>query len=184
MGYLLENKLYWKYENITQLAKKNVSDARKIVEKNKEGIEELLHQGVNLDKIKNLSETDKELMAALYILVYREEKDKRINNKTNKEFIEAKKEKHLMGGHLFKYEPSEKEVLDSILPRLIEVQLFQALLESNASEHSARMAAMHQATNAANDLVDELTLYYNKARQAAITAEIAEISAGAATLNS
>ena len=89
MGYLLENKLYWKYENITQLAKKNVSDARKIVEKNKEGIEELLHQGVNLDKIKNLSETDKELMAALYILVYREEKDKRINNKTNKEFIES-----------------------------------------------------------------------------------------------
>jgi len=104
--------------------------------------------------------------------------------KTNKEFIEAKEEKHMMGSHLFKYEPSEKEVLDSILPRLIEVQLFQALLESNASEHSARMAAMHQATNAANDLVDELTLYYNKARQAAITAEIAEISAGAATLNS
>ena len=63
---------------------------------------------------------------------------------------------------------------------MIEVQLFQALLESNASEHSARMAAMNQATSAASDLVDELTLYYNKARQAAITAEIAEISAGVA----
>lgn len=104
--------------------------------------------------------------------------------KTDKDFIEEKKEKHLLKGSLFKYEPNEEEVLDSILPRLIEVQLFQGLLESNASEHSARMAAMHQATSAANDLVDELTLYYNKARQAAITSEIAEISAGAAILNS
>jgi F-type H+-transporting ATPase subunit gamma len=86
------------------------------------------------------------------------------------------------GGYLFKYEPSEREVLDQMLPRLIEVQIFQGLLESNASEHSARMMAMHQATGAANDLVDELTFFYNKARQANITAEIAEISAGAASL--
>ena len=69
-----------------------------------------------------------------------------------------------------------------MLPRVLEIQLFQALLESNASEHSARMAAMHQATDAAGDLVDELTLFYNKARQAAITSEIAEISAGANAL--
>ena len=65
---------------------------------------------------------------------------------------------------------------------MIEIQLFQALLESNASEHSSRMAAMHQATDAANDMVNELTLSYNKARQAAITNEIAEISAGASAL--
>ncbi len=69
-----------------------------------------------------------------------------------------------------------------MIPRLIEVQLYQALLESNASEHSARMAAMHQATEAAGDMVAELTLSYNKARQASITAEIAEISAGANAL--
>jgi len=62
------------------------------------------------------------------------------------------------------------------------VQLFQALLESNASEHSARMTAMHQATDAATDMVDEFQLSYNKARQASITAEIAEISAGANAL--
>ncbi|MDA3802580.1 MAG: ATP synthase F1 subunit gamma [Patescibacteria group bacterium] len=104
--------------------------------------------------------------------------------KIDKEYIKEKEGKHLLEGQLFKYEPDENEVLNSILPRLIEVQLFQGLLESNASEHSARMAAMHQATSAANDLVDELTLYYNKARQAAITSEIAEISAGAAILNS
>jgi len=101
---------------------------------------------------------------------------------TNKEFIQGKKEKHLAGNCLFLYEPDEKEVLDMILPRMIDVQLLQGLLESNASEHSARIAAMHQATQAAGDLVDELTLYYNKARQSAITSEIAEISAGAASL--
>jgi F-type H+-transporting ATPase subunit gamma len=61
-------------------------------------------------------------------------------------------------------------VLDELVPRLVTIQLYQALLESNASEHSARMAAMHQATKAASDLVDELKLFYNKARQAAITA--------------
>ena len=85
-------------------------------------------------------------------------------------------------GFEYKFEPSPKEVLDEMIPRLIEVQLFQALLEANASEHSARMTAMHQATDAATDMIKELTLFYNKARQASITAEIAEISAGANAL--
>jgi len=103
----------------------------------------------------------------------------------DKEYIKSKEEKYLHdqgGSYVFNYEPSPEEVLNEMLPRLIEVQLFQALLESNASEHSARMTAMHQATDAAGDLVDELTLFYNKARQAAITSEIAEISAGANAL--
>ncbi len=82
----------------------------------------------------------------------------------------------------YTFEPSPSEVLDRIIPRLLEVQLYQAFLESNASEHSARMTAMHQATEAATDMVSELTLFYNKARQAGITAEIAEISAGANAL--
>lgn len=103
--------------------------------------------------------------------------------KTSQEFIKDKAKKHLGGtSYMFKYEPNDHEVLSLILPRIIEVQLFQGLLESNASEHSARMTAMHQANNAAGDIVDELTLYYNKARQAAITGEIAEISAGVASL--
>jgi len=105
----------------------------------------------------------------------------------DKEFIDKKKEKYLQDKkHVYEYtfEPNPKEVLDEMIPRLIEVQLFQALLESNASEHSARMSAMHQATDAANDMADELTLFYNKSRQAAITNEIAEISAGANALNS
>lgn len=80
------------------------------------------------------------------------------------------------------FEPGPRDVLDDMAPRLIESQIFQAMLESAASEHSARMAAMRQATDAAGDLVDDLTLFYNKARQAGITAEIAEISAGANAL--
>ncbi|MFH1661982.1 MAG: ATP synthase F1 subunit gamma [Candidatus Falkowbacteria bacterium] len=109
-------------------------------------------------------------------------KDTRVG--MDKEFIKEKQEKHLTNHFKYEYtfEPSPKEVLDEMIPRLIEIQLFQALLESNASEHSARMSAMHQANEAANDIVNELTLFYNKARQASITAEIAEISAGANAL--
>jgi len=103
----------------------------------------------------------------------------------DKEFIKDKEGKHSRSGKFnyeYTFEPSPEEVLNDMLPRLIEIQLYQALLESNASEHSARMAAMHQATEAAGDMVGELTLSFNKARQAAITSEIAEISAGANAL--
>lgn len=104
----------------------------------------------------------------------------------DKKFVQEKHEKNLRDDkytYEYTFEPSPREVLDEMVPRLIEIQLFQALLEANASEHSARMTAMHQATDAANDMVDELTLYYNKARQASITSEIAEISAGAKALS-
>lgn len=85
-------------------------------------------------------------------------------------------------GQEYLFEPNRTEILDAMVPRLIEVQLFQALLESNASEHSARMMAMSNATEAADEMIKELTLSYNKARQASITAEIAEIAGGAAAL--
>jgi F-type H+-transporting ATPase subunit gamma len=82
----------------------------------------------------------------------------------------------------FSFEPSPEAVLDEMLPRLAELQMYQALLEAQASEHSARMLAMRNATDAAADLVGELTLSYNKARQAAITAEILDIAGGAEAL--
>ncbi len=82
----------------------------------------------------------------------------------------------------FIFEPSRRELLDAFLPRLIEVQIYQAVLESEASEHSARMMAMRNASEAAEEMIGDLTLAYNKARQAGITAEIAEIAAGAAAL--
>ncbi|MFH1173002.1 MAG: ATP synthase F1 subunit gamma [bacterium] len=80
------------------------------------------------------------------------------------------------------FEPNPTEVLNRFLPRLVQIQLFQALLESNASEHSARMLAMRNASDAAGEMIDDLTLTYNQARQAGITREIAEISGGKAAL--
>ena len=76
------------------------------------------------------------------------------------------------------FEPSREIVLNYIIPRLIKIELYQAVLESNACEHSARMVAMKNANEAAGEMVDYLQLIYNRARQASITQEIAEISAG------
>lgn len=100
-------------------------------------------------------------------------------------YLAIKQDKYLSDDkyvYEYTFEPSPAAVLDAMIPRLIEIQLFQALLEANASEHSARMNAMHQANEAAGDMISELTLSFNKARQAAITREIAEISAGANAL--
>jgi F-type H+-transporting ATPase subunit gamma len=80
------------------------------------------------------------------------------------------------------YEPSEVEILGKILPMYVEVQIYRALLESVASEYGARMTAMDNATNNARDMIDKLTLIYNKARQASITKELIEIVSGAEAL--
>jgi F-type H+-transporting ATPase subunit gamma len=82
----------------------------------------------------------------------------------------------------YTYEPSQEEVMQDLLPRFVEVQLYQAILESIASEHSARMVAMRNATDNAKDLTRDLTLSYNKTRQANITKEVSEIASGAAAL--
>lgn len=76
------------------------------------------------------------------------------------------------------FEPGPDQILEELLPRLLEVQIYQAVLESEGSEHSARMLAMRNASEAAGDIIGDLTLTYNQARQANITREIAEISAG------
>ena len=80
------------------------------------------------------------------------------------------------------YEPDAETLLDSVLIRYIEALVYQAVLENLASEHAARMIAMKSATDNAGDLIDELNLAYNKARQAAITQEISEIVSGAAAV--
>lgn len=81
------------------------------------------------------------------------------------------------------FEPSKKQLLDVVLPKLVEVELYRAFLESSASEHSSRMIAMKNATESAAEMIDELTLEYNKGRQASITQELAEITGGAEALN-
>ncbi len=80
------------------------------------------------------------------------------------------------------FEPNGAEVLTELLPRSVETQIYQAILESFASEYSARMVAMRNASDNARDLVSDLTLTYNKARQTQITSEVSEISAGANAL--
>ena len=80
------------------------------------------------------------------------------------------------------YEPSESEILDKLLPMYVEVQVYRALLESLASEYGARMTAMENATNNAAEMIEKLTLVYNKARQGAITKELIEIVSGAEAL--
>ncbi|TFH02326.1 MAG: ATP synthase F1 subunit gamma [Calditrichales bacterium] len=80
------------------------------------------------------------------------------------------------------YEPTKGEILDIILPKQLNVLIWKILLESNASEQGARMTAMESATDNAEDLISNLTLHYNRARQAAITKEISEIVGGAEAL--
>jgi F-type H+-transporting ATPase subunit gamma len=79
-------------------------------------------------------------------------------------------------------EPSADSLLAELLPKSVDVTLYSALLETSTSEHAARMAAMDNATNACNDMIENLTLSYNKARQAAITAELMDIVGGAEAL--
>ncbi|ASF40883.1 MULTISPECIES: ATP synthase F1 subunit gamma [Halobacillus] len=82
----------------------------------------------------------------------------------------------------YEYEPNQEEILEVLLPQYAESLIYGALLDSKASEHAARMTAMKSATDNADDLIGDLTLSYNRARQAAITQEITEIVGGAAAL--
>ena len=90
------------------------------------------------------------------------------------------------GGHApdYIFEPNAEEVLASLIPKLLNVQLYRAILESNAAEHAARMTAMDKASENAGELLKELKLAYNRSRQAAITKEILEIVGGAEALKS
>ncbi|TAE95661.1 MAG: ATP synthase F1 subunit gamma [Runella slithyformis] len=81
------------------------------------------------------------------------------------------------------FEPSEAEIVNDLIPKTLKIQLYRAVLESNASEHGARMTAMDKATENAGDLLKELRLIYNRTRQAAITKEILEIVGGAEALS-
>jgi len=85
-------------------------------------------------------------------------------------------------GAMYLMEPSEEEILGDLLPRNLSVQMFRALLESNASEHGARMSAMDNATRNAGEMLDDLTMTYNRTRQAVITSELIEIISGAEAL--
>ncbi len=82
----------------------------------------------------------------------------------------------------YTFEPSETEIITELIPKTLKIQLYKAVLDSNASEHGARMTAMDKATENAGELLKELRLIYNRTRQAAITTEILEIVGGAEAL--
>ena len=84
--------------------------------------------------------------------------------------------------NFYEFEPEENEILDDLLPKNISTQIFKAFLENAASEQGSRMTAMDNATRNAEDLVDKLTINYNRSRQAAITKELIEIISGAESL--
>ena len=92
-----------------------------------------------------------------------------------------KERKH--GDNEYIIEPSPEAVLRELIPHLIVMQVYHIILEANASEHAARRLAMKNASDNASDIVDDLTLEYNKSRQAGITKELTEITAGAEALN-
>jgi len=99
------------------------------------------------------------------------------------QIIPIEKQKEVkMSDNFYEFEPEENEILDDLLPRNISTQIFKAFLENAASEQGSRMTAMDNATRNAGDLVDRLTINYNRSRQAAITKELIEIISGAESL--
>ena len=93
----------------------------------------------------------------------------------------AKKEGSINADFIF--EPSKDVLISELMPKILNTQLFKAVLDANASEHGARMTAMDKASENANELLKSLKISYNRARQAAITTELTEIVSGAAALN-
>ncbi len=117
-------------------------------------------------------------------LVYNQFKNAAVQIQTTEQFlpVEIKEENNDTANFDFIYEPSKEKIIYELIPRSLKIQVYKALLDSNAAEHGARMTAMHQATDNATELLKELTLQYNKARQATITGEILEIVSGAEAL--
>ena len=118
------------------------------------------------------------------ILVYNQFKNAATQIIMNENYLPIQKtddKEDSVGDYLF--EPTKEEIVEQLIPKSLKTQLFKAVLDSHAAEHGARMTAMHKATDNAGELKKELTLTYNKARQAAITGEILEIVGGAEALN-
>ena len=118
------------------------------------------------------------------ILLYNQFKNAATQIVMNEQFLPIKSPEETetkVGDYIF--EPNQKDIVDQLIPKSLKTQLFKAVLDSHASEHGARMTAMHKATDNAGEIKKELTLQYNKARQAAITGEILEIVGGAEALN-
>lgn len=167
----------------------------------KQGMRQMKYRGMNIvdDKndifdeltFENISTISSELMQAFargdydrIEIVYNQFKNAAVQVQTIEQFlpVEMHEDETEDDNFSFIFEPSKEEIIQKLIPRSLKIQFYKAVLDSNAAEQGARMTAMHQATDNATTLLDELTLRYNKARQAAITNEILEIVTGAEAL--
>jgi len=117
-------------------------------------------------------------------LVYSQFKNAATQNFIAEPYLPIPKAEKIKGGKSidFEFEPAKDELLEELMPKILNTQVFKAVLDANASEHGARMTAMDKASENANDLLKSLKISYNRARQAAITTELTEIVSGAAAL--
>lgn len=117
-------------------------------------------------------------------LVYNQFRNAGVQILTTEQFLPVQQEEEENNVHSeYIFEPNKEEIVQDLIPKSLKTQFFKAMLDSFASEHGARMTAMHKATDNASDLIQDLNLTYNKARQAAITNEILEIVSGANALS-
>jgi len=117
-------------------------------------------------------------------IVYNQFKNAAVQIQASEQFlpVEIKKDDTIKVNTNYIYEPSKEYIIQELIPRILKIQVYKALLDSHAAEHGARLTAMHSATDNATELLNSLTLEYNKARQASITGEILEIVSGAEAL--
>ena len=147
-----------------------------------------LYSELNFDIVAKVAENImSQFVAGEYdevVLVYNQFKNAATQIIMSENFLPVQppnKQEIQQGDYIF--EPTKQEIVEQLIPKSLKTQLFKAILDSHAAEHGARMTAMHKATDNAGELKKELTLTYNKARQAAITGEILEIVGGAEALN-
>ena len=119
-------------------------------------------------------------------IIYNEFKNAAVQNLMVEQYLPVLPPEEVEGSsgmvHDYIFEPNKEDIVEEMIPRSLKIQLYRAILESHAAEHGARMTAMHKATENATDMLKELRITYNKARQAAITNELIEIVSGADAL--
>lgn len=147
-----------------------------------------IYDDLNFQNVSRIAEDLMESFASgkydQILLVYNRFKNAATQIVTKEQFlpiVSSDEQSEVAADYIF--EPSSEEIVVQLIPKSLKTQLFKAIRDSYASEHGARMTAMHKATDNASELKEELTLNYNKARQAAITNEILEIVGGAEALN-
>ena len=149
-----------------------------------------LFDGLNYEKTSVVAETIMNGFAAgkfdAVELFYNQFKNAASQNLTHEQYLPVQKpaqEKNVKKSSIdHGYEPDQEEIVKDLIPKALKIQLYKALLDSHAAEHGARMTSMHKATDNANEILRDLRLTYNKARQATITKEILEIVGGAEAL--